>query len=445
MEFVNSNNNLYFRKLQKNENKFFIHGYTNLDDVAIFESLCYNKFPENIKGQFAFVFLSNDKWIACVDHFCTTNLFYTNEIISPIFSDCVKSISCSINQSTLEQLKITRSYSVGEGTIYNEISQVQPEHYVINYTQIQYLNILNSPIQKLNVDHLYNLFVNVASKIDTLTGPPVLCFSGGKDSSFISMLLRHLNYDHKLIHITSKNKSHVIDKNICNKYKDEYNWKIEDIEVEFAKNNNKELFWEEDTFGPKKEALKNYNTSIGLTGEPGVGSNRRTPLLYYAINKPTATLDHSEIINMSLFYCYVLEKRYYPSIGTSSVWGKIKDTNGYKILIDFFNKRINSIDKSNLDRYLIFNIVEKARHRLSAYSQDKSNSWFHIFADYDIQQSSINTPLNEYRKYGIDKYPIYEVGKSKFDNWIDISWSVPCVGLGIPVYKNKKYFLDQFK
>ena len=127
MEFVNSNDNLYFRKLQKNENKFYIHGYTNIDDSIIFESLCNNKFPEHIRGQFAFVFLSNDEWIACVDHFCTTNLFYTTEVISPNITDCATT-ACTINKSIKEQLYITRSFSVGEETIYNGISQLQPEH-----------------------------------------------------------------------------------------------------------------------------------------------------------------------------------------------------------------------------------------------------------------------------------------------------------------------------
>ena len=73
------------------------------------------------------------------------------------------------------------------------------------------------------------------------------------------MLLRHLNYDHKLIFITSKNKTHTIDDKICNEYKTKYNWEIENVDVEFSGSNNKELFWGEDSFGPKQEALKNYN------------------------------------------------------------------------------------------------------------------------------------------------------------------------------------------
>jgi hypothetical protein len=440
VEFINSNSYRKFRFLEKNENKFYIHGYTNLDDVAIFESLCYNKFPENIRGQFAFVFLSNDKWIACVDHFCTTNLFYTNKIISPTFSDCIESISPSINQSTIEQLQITQSFSVGEGTIYNEISQVQPEHYVINHTQIQYSDILNHPVQELNVDRLYDLFVKAVSKIDTSAGIPSMCFSGGKDTSFLSMLLRHLNYDHKLIFITSKNKTHTIDDKICNEYKTKYNWEIENVDVEFSGSNNKELFWGEDSFGPKQEALKNYN-GIKITGEVGVTSSRKKDVIYYATNKPHTTLNHNEIINSFLLWCYTFTKRFYPSIGVSNMWGGAEDTIGYELLINFYNKKINSIKKPNLDRYLIFNNVEFARYRLSGYSQDKSNSWFHIFADYDIQQLCNSLPAHDHRKYNVDKYPLFEVGKNKFDNWIDIAWGRKTVGLGIPTHPYRQDFL----
>jgi len=432
MEFVNSNDNLYFRKLQKNENKFYIHGYTNIDDSIIFESLCNNKFPEHIRGQFAFVFLSNDEWIACVDHFCTTNLFYTTEVISPNITDCATT-ACTINKSIKEQLYITRSFSVGEETIYNGISQLQPEHYIKNNKQIRYSDIANEPITALNTDDLYNAFVDAIDKIDLID--PVLCFSGGRDSAFLSMLLTHLGYDHKRVFITSKHKLHRVDDTICYQYK-ELGWDIEYYNVEYSGGFTKELFWDDDTFPPKQKAIKKYS-GTKLTGEIGIMDDiRMTKYAYYTINKPAS---YRELINLFLLGCHTHKKKGIPDIVSDEVWGGVINTNGYYQLLEFFTERISSIDKPNFEKYFLFNYVELSRYRLAAYSQDKNNTWFHMYTDYNIQKILMHLPLID-RFKEMHKYPYYKIGSSKFKNWTDISWNVPAIGLGIPMQESSTNF-----
>ena len=131
MKFIDDN----FRKCIGKNGTLYTKGYTNISDLKILQSIEANQFPK-ISGQFAFVYISNQgSWTAAVDHFCTTNLFYTNDMISTNFYKLSKHTNKTLNTFIQDQLDILQNHTVGDQTIYKEINRIEPEHYVENGKQ----------------------------------------------------------------------------------------------------------------------------------------------------------------------------------------------------------------------------------------------------------------------------------------------------------------------
>ena len=443
MEFLNTNPKRTFRLIEKNTNKLYVYGYFNLTDDMLFNILSSGSFPENIRGQFSFVFITKEYWIGCVDHLCSTNLYYTNNTISPLYNTIVKNTqkltSCNLFK---EQLKILQhDFTVGPFTEYNEISRIVPEHYIKNNKSYRYSDIINEPEYRFDIDHAYELFLNVISKVDLTNS--TLCLSGGKDSSFIAMLLKHLNYNPVLVHIISKNLKTTIDKQACELYKKECNWDIEEYEIEYSGPITEDDYiffqlWKDKTFPSKKHAVKKYPNNISLTGEV---SSRGSGKMSNICANHIANIGRNNINIDHFVHVFLLEKfntffiKTFESI-TNMFDDTITKTEGYQYIFEHFRNLLNRIE-GPLEKKIWQAYVEmKGPWRMWGQSQDIDNQWFNIYTDWNIQNMFLNSPFNIKSGNNSDNLNngrniLYLIGKNKFKCWSDISWRFPSTGFHI--------------
>ena len=182
MIFLNPlDNNRKFRKLEE----LHIYGYCNYTDEQLLAKLKKTGHPYDIRGQFAYVYISQEKIIACVDHLATTNLYYTKDYISPSF-DAIKKKCTILTECDLfkAQKKLLQMYTVGEGTSYKEITRLLPEHFLCNQTQHRYMDFLEEEINdELSIDECYDIIKSLMPMVPQNSG---IAFSAGKDSAFVA-------------------------------------------------------------------------------------------------------------------------------------------------------------------------------------------------------------------------------------------------------------------
>ena len=437
MKFLNNNPNRKFRLLEGKDCFLYIYGYTNMHDQEILKQLMQDKFPTTIRGQFAFVFLTQHDWIACVDHLATTNLFYTQDQISPDYFDLK---GRTPNKNIQEQLDILKTHTVGPETLYKEIKRVEPETYVKNGVIKKYSDILNQPNKEFNVEEAYSYFEKAVAQVD-LTNSNV-CLSGGKDSAWITMFLKHLGYDPKLVHITSPNKEHSIDDDACDLYRKECGWDIENYVIDYTGEIEKEdyifnTFWKDNIFPAKKHAMKNHS-GITLSGEVSEMQSNKQVFNFYLDNM-RGKINNEHLINYCMYSYYTHGKvNSYPV--TSEIW-HFPRTEGHQYILDYYNNILDNSQKPN--KYLTFWTLSFCTARIWHESQDKDNYWFNLFTDYDVFNYLMNTnnienditdTVRSSRPFGnmSPKPKLYEIGSKKFSTWSDISWRFKTEGMGIP-------------
>lgn len=426
MNFLNSNPNRLF-KTKKRIGTLYYYGYTNTSWDYICKTLDTGNFPTNLKGQFAFVYIGKKDWIACVDHLCTTQIFYTNDKIDSNFNNLV-SATFDLHQNTdnLKQLEILKSHTVGPETPYKEILRIEPETYVKNGNVYRYSDILNEPLHNLKIDNVYEQFVTACKKypLDEST----LLFSGGKDSGWLALLLKHLNYDIDLVHIHSPNSRNNIDFHTVKAYEQECNFPIKYYKIDILSKPN-DTFWKNAQFLTKTQAASLGKGKIKLTGEVGdtiggflgsvgnLGANKLVP-------------NEDDFIR-----CFISKQHTWGKKGSQrniNIVEKYKDTEAYQQIFEHFRAKLKRIEQPYNYKYYNFMLNEFNSHRLYAESQDTNNTWYNIFADYEIQNSFINSLWCDKHHSSIKKWHLYRIGQEKFSNWTDISWRFPTVGMGIP-------------
>ena len=433
MKFINTNKCRSFRELN---NRLWIYGYTNYSDEFILAQLDTGTFPKDIKGQFAFVYITPTKWIAVTDHLCTTQLFYSNEHISPSIKD-VEDSTKHLHEDPMckSQLAILREYTVGDVTPWKEIKRIDYQHYVEDGKSYEYANILHEPTKDYDPEYAYDLYCNVAKNMDLQD--PTIMFSAGKDSAFIAMLLKEVGYNPKLINITSPNAKHNADKILTKRYRDEMGWDIEDYEIEYSgptTDEDADLFssnyWKDNTHPPKRHAVEHY-TGHKLTGEVALWSGESRKVFNCLVNKD---LNIKDTINLYLNLANSIQANTKPFTCDPKFLGKLLNTEGYEFIYDYYHNIISNIDKPDVYSHYIWSSKSYSSHRLYAQSQDPSNTWVNIFSDYDVFNMNTNMSLSTMVNKPIDnirKFPLWEVG-NMFEAWTDISWDAPTIGLGIP-------------
>ncbi len=388
-------------------------------------------------GNLSSVFIKDGRWKASVDHFSSTPLFYSDNYISPSFKEIVDAekelgTELTIDKLTTGQLKYLRRHTVGPGTIYNQIKRVEEN----------WLPFLSQDLIDYDMHEEYERFCYLLDlhKDKEMT----VGLSGGRDSAWLTMFLKHRGYNPNLVHITSPNNYNGIDDACCFRYKKEMGWNIENFEVEFISDVFEEEdevfkeFWPDLIYPLKSHSVKKYE-GIKISGECSESSkaNKIQWMLDMDITDDdvfiTNYLKHN--FNNRVYYGRAVEN-YDPNI-----W-KTKD-DSLEYIFEYYRNIIKELGDHPL-RHSSFWIPSYQASRLYQESQDPRNEWFSPFADFKIQTTNIfkkkekkvNKEVFDNKKQ--QKPKMYEMGKKYFGKeWSEISWEYDIVGMGIPYDKEQ--------
>jgi len=433
MKFINDNPHRKFRCIS---DRLWIYGNLNINDNILLYILDEKGDFSHIRGQFAFVYINKDRWIGCVDHIASTQLFYSKGFISPSLRDVKKNCKVTINEFTRNCRLIMGEYVPGTITPYNEITRLRQECYVKNGTQWPYMDICNEPTRKFDVDEAYELIKIASNREPSHT----LLMSGGKDSAFLGMLSKHLEHKCRMVHIASmKNSKHSVDEAQCRLFKEEMKWRILRYPIEHSGPQNaedKELYcrkdwWHDNTHPVKSLCGQNWN-NIKVTGEVSVADQQRSTYASYLVNMGDRATAH-DVVMIHLRGCITNNNKAIPFSATDQIFAEFKKKylEEFQYLYIHFLDKLNSIDKDPIYAYYIFRNQMVQTHRLYGQSQDPNCSWYAPFADYDVYNLLLNIEWDA-RGNKIQKKPLYDIAKAKFGkHFTDIPWRFPIMGMGI--------------
>ena len=186
MDFKFINCNPEFKVYQEAEFPGAYLYYTGVFDQStssVFRTLNDNKFPSNLKGNFAFVFCNQYRIVGAVDHLPTTNLFYgrhENKLyVSHIYNILDQYFPSSFNWTVDTQIRFFWGGSVGENTLNYYIKRLEAGHYFEhNITTGQfdvkpyidlYTHHIDSSITKQDIsDAIEQAIENPSNKIECL-------------------------------------------------------------------------------------------------------------------------------------------------------------------------------------------------------------------------------------------------------------------------------------
>ena len=404
----------------------YIAGTTNIPSSDILASLDNQKFPDNVRGNFAFIYLSNAVTCFAVDHYSTIPIFYSDTSVGNIYFKIRDESTIKRKNEFIEKVIASHGgYNLGYETNVKGVLRVEPGSYVWNGNINYYINVFNSQENEFDPEHLRFLF---KQSIERLAGNDnLLMLSGGKDSNAILGCMLHwgipietmtLYSDRQLYTETSIVKQLDKDYGISTCYANiEYSGKILENE-----NDRYYSYWTENPFGAKRKAVKQhlYDKYRIFTGEGGPSVFLQTPLLY-AMQKDNVhikdiirflvieTMTHHRIHSSNREYIpehnrdvldYTIEEYY-------KIWKRMPDD------MDLAN-RIIHLQSADVSCYRVF-----------TYTQDEEITWCHPFFDWDFVYYISNLPA----KYKVGKLMF----KEAFGDMISLTpWKYPKNGLSIP-------------
>ena len=440
MKFINCNPNRQFREIGL---RLYIYGYANISDEELLKLLDEDLKFDHIRGQFAFVYIREKKWIACVDHICTTQLFYSKNFICPSLHILAKKeveqrdgLALHRDSRSYKIRSVMGEYVPGTITPYEQITRLDMETYVENGEAVQYANVCEGDTRDFDIDEAYDLFVNATKRIGV--GNDTILFSGGKESVFLTMLYKHLGYEPSLVHITSPNKKHSVDDTSCSLLR-AIDWDIDTHEIEKSgpyTEEDKEVFcskyWCDNTHPPKLNAVY-MRTGRKTSGEVGTVDNQRSTYSSLFVNYMD-DIHPGIAIDLHLMRSSVNNNKHVPMSYDVKKFDRYAKNNPeeWDYLRTYWGDKIKSIPKSPMYSHYMFLLQYNSSHRLYAQSQDHYNEWYNIFADYEIYNLFLNLDW-KYKEGDIQKKTLYDIAKSKFgEHFTDIPWQLPIAGLGVP-------------
>lgn len=456
MQFLNSYPQ--FRDYSTGEYKFYLKGKTNLDHQFILEILRDGKFPNNIKGNFAFYFHDNNRIVVAVDHLPNYQMFYSEHFCDHIFLNIQeairkKELPLTVNENILRQTQLFWGGSVGDQTIQKEIKKIPAGCYLEKTPDgttkiVQYNNIYYRPTGNFELEELSSIIENYIK--ENTQQPFGLLLSSGTDSNTIFGYLRKLGIEQQCSFISLKgqreyqSEAPYIQK-IANHYDIFVEWldveefnpqkilQIDDIGYKSAYHRTYSAFWREPHILLKYQAIRqlNHSKKIIFTGEVGdqiFGSRFGKVLLKFIIQNPNC--DVEEIANLFLNcdcsrFNFVAKDNSFSSI---FLLPSVRDA--YDSVKNWFIETWNKIETDDLvNKIELMQYFYKASHRVYNYNQFFDLQFAHPYADGFLFDYVWRIPGN---------YKLGAGGKSRSlsytlvkDYMVDWPWNWTKTGVGI--------------
>jgi len=372
--------------------------------------------------------MKDGRWSATVDHFATTQLFYSDNFISPSFKEIVDAekelgTKLTTDRITTGQLKYLKRHTVGPGTIYNQIKRVEEN----------WKPFLNQDLIEYDIEEEYERFCYL---LDLHKGKEITVgLSGGRDSAWLVMFLKHRGFNPNLIHITSPNNYNGIDDICCDRYRKEMGWEIENFEVDFIHDVYDEEdkvfteFWSDSIYPLKSHSVSKHK-GIKMSGESSESDH----------SKKIQWMKDMGVVDDDIYITEYIKRMFnndtYYGRGMENfdtkVW-KVQDES-MDYIYEYYRKILKELKDHPL-KHNIFWIPSYQSSRLYQESQDHRNEWFAPFADRELQK--INIFKKETRQSNLSnsmkKKKLYNMGEKYFGKeWSGLSWDYDIVGMGIP-------------
>ena len=366
---------------------------------------CREKKPPRFQGNWAYVYICKDYWLAAVDHYASINLFFSEKIITHNWNLIKQKPNDNIG---IEQQRVLRRMLVGSRTTVKNVKRIPPGCYAINGEIHEYANFreLSFPDSK----QVVKSFDRVTNHIKGL-----VLYSGGTDSY---MLACQGQDKHRYITITSPNIK--------------YNFQIpkpgivtKEYEVE------PEISWSDDfitepTMNYKIQTLEkageNRFGQYVLTGETGNAPLMATHLVHAYVNDPSISLQRYADSAIRL----LRHDTHTWNVGEQDDTLENDYPDGYKEISEHFINKLKDTRYDMLRKLVTIYGEEHTNYRLYPYSQNLRWSWYHPFstalwASCYFQNEIVANPK---------KHLLYIVATRK--NFPMQPWTVPKVGMSIP-------------
>ena len=405
MEFVDTKVNAFIED-KKTRDTLWVHSTDSYDRemggwIFAIREHCKIQQPPVFKGNWAYVYICKDFWLAAVDHYASVNLFFNDEIITHNW----KLIEGYDDPIGVEQKHILQRMLVGSRTTAKGVKRIPPGHYAINGEIHEYCNFRNLTFPESQ--RVVKSFETVCNHVNGVT-----LYSGGTDSYMLACETQDKNSYLNITSDTIKYNVTVLNPNITInefKVKPESSWT--------------DGLYTEPTMNYKLQALKSSNTGqYVLTGECGNAPLMSTHLVHAYVNQPK--LSQQRIVDSIIRLLR----------NDTHIWdvGRPDDTlssdypEGYKEISDYFLNKLQDKRYDMLTKLVTIYAEEHTNYRLYPYSQHLRTNWYHPFSTALWASCySQNTIVARPRKH-----LFYIVSLRK--NFPQLPWSIPKVGMSIP-------------
>lgn len=427
-------------KLNLGQATLYHRGWCNLGWQQVFDSLKAGRFPEQIRGNFGFVYLDPVSQVAAVDHLCTHPVFYGERKFSFNFFDLIRTIpNFSVIETVRLQMKMLGGHHFSENTTVQDVKRLLPGTYIQNGKVTRYFDhaslISDRPLDRNQFRELFESRVQFYSKEQN-----VLMFTSGTDSTTLAAVfkkLRRLEQVH-LLHAYS-DVSFKSEKDLAEKIALEMDLKVDFVPVqplsasELNRIHDFRLFWWDYSFWPKKIALEARPEAAGMrqifTGEIGdqlFGGSKVGALVSYALQ--SAKVSSEEVAelwinksgnNRSLSLMTQSTVRLHPKLAELVEHADSVREAHREIKQDLVRLFESLPTKDLVTKFQYLNLVTKGPLRLYTYSQDRTEKWAHPFADWEVVQMAMGCQSGD---------RIFNHGRSKallYDLWKDYLSEVP--------------------
>ncbi len=450
-----------FKSLSGTHGTLHHSGRVNFSWFEIIQKIENENFPENIRGNFAFIYIPFEhkkNFIAVVDHLTSVPLFISSHFCSSHFATLAE------KEKTIKDFEYDKEfywesqlfwgYTASDRTTLTSIKRIPPGHKWQNGKATKYLD-LNQHIdtQKLsNAEFTETLERVIKREMGSMNG---LLASGGTDSATLMAIVSKLKLQKKFrimsvrSNIEIQNEKLLIDK-LAKKINLEINY-FDAPTLSVGKNKNSsdipsEMFlWKDYSFLYRKMAVAHFDNqdlNCVFTGECGDqlfgGPKLAKQIPFLLQNKNWSSRDIAkQYINLSMRES-ALEWQGYQSSSLIE-WYKTVDPDKntfnrvYEETIERIANFFDSMDTTDLlNRLLNINLVFKGPYRLFHYSQDACY-FSHPFADWEIVALSLRSRSQDkiYNK-GRLKEIFYQSYQKHLINEI---WEAPKTGTAIPIQK----------
>lgn len=421
----------------------FTLGSCNLGWTKVAETLAAGKFPDSIRGSFAFSWTDESGTVAAVDHVGTFPLFYSESEISNVFFELLSRLQSRKRNSRAEfQIKLLGGHTFGSETTDCGISRLQPGHYLKDSRQHSYVDFFDYPgDEDLDEESFRSL---VETSVERSLGERnTLLLSGGTDSTALAGILKKKGFLERFafVHAWSSNQPWT-EKHLVEKIAQEMQLQVKYADIAFSgdtlpeQSGRQYSFWIENPFSGKKMAIRNSGEEGArvMTGELGdqlFGGPKNSSILNWALQAREFSEEQVARIwiNQSVTY-----GKHGGTLPAPVIRDLMRDSAEFGDVYEELVATISALfarmrTKDFLNRLLLLNYLVKGPYRAWAYSQDDGD-WVHPFASWELFDSAFRLRSNVKIRHG---------GRSKsilLDLWrpylSDLPWRVPKHGFGIP-------------